>query len=293
MLFSGENKHRNKKRAAWLGAVGIAVYALATAPLATTLGCLQMMSPILLAIEGVLQLTAPKRLKLFPLKNPRIEKILQEFSQAAQIKPPPLYSSASEDKNASIVGGRRMVLNQPYISNSFTADMYNSLCEENKKEIGPYEKIQKDYEDDQKMTIAHEFSHFKNNDYPHRLALLYTLALPAFLLMGDPLALLANICAIFAVNFYRQQNEFIADADAARLMGTGVPFIQNFKNSLMLEQLQKRHHHATHSVKPIKKYITGPLSQALSTHPSLEARIKNLETLEPSLTRKPEQTLTP
>jgi heat shock protein HtpX len=145
--------------------------------------------------------------------------------------------------------------------------------------------------------LAHEFSHIKNRDIlVSSIAAMIAGAISAigniFFFMGifgddddNPLGMIGSLLLIIIAPIaasllqlaVSRQREYLADATAARMLGTGEPLAQ------ALENLERGRQAMPMQVNPATEalYIVNPLSGGgmtalFSTHPPLEERIARL-----------------
>jgi heat shock protein HtpX len=207
---------------------------------------------------------------------PDLHRMVEELAQLYSVPKPRVYMIPSEQPNAFATGR-----NPEHAAVAVTQGLLQYL---------PRDQV--------RGVLAHEFSHIKNRDIlVSSIAAMIAGAVSAianiFFFMsffgGDdddnPLGaiggllviLIAPIAASLLQLAVSRQREFLADATAARMIGTGEPLAQ------ALETLEKGAHALPMQVNPATEtlYIVNPLSgkgttALFSTHPPLEERIARL-----------------
>jgi heat shock protein HtpX len=207
---------------------------------------------------------------------PDLHRLVDELAQLYSVPKPRVYMIPSEQPNAFATGR-----NPEHAAVAVTQGLLQYL---------PRDQV--------RGVLAHEFSHIKNRDIlVSSIAAMIAGAISAianiFFFMsffgGDdddnPLGaiggllviLIAPIAASLLQLAVSRQREYLADATAARMLGTGEPLAE------ALETLEKGAHALPMNVNPATEtlYIVNPLSgkgatALFSTHPPLEERIARL-----------------
>ena len=207
---------------------------------------------------------------------PDLHRLVEELAQLYDVPKPRVYMIPSEQPNAFATGR-----NPEHAAVAVTQGLLQYL---------PRDQV--------RGVLAHEFSHIKNRDIlVSSIAAMIAGAISAianiFFFMsffgGDdddnPLGaiggllviLIAPIAASLLQLAVSRQREFLADATAARMLGTGEPLAQ------ALETLERGREAVPMNVNPATEtlYIVNPLSgkgttALFSTHPPLEERIARL-----------------
>jgi heat shock protein HtpX len=207
---------------------------------------------------------------------PELHHLISELAQLYDVPKPRVYLIPSEQPNAFATGR-----NPEHAAVAVTQGLLQHL---------PLDQV--------RGVIAHEFSHIKNRDIlVSSIAAMIAGAVSAvgniFFFMGfmggddddNPLGmiggllliLIAPIAASLLQLAVSRQREYLADATAARMLGTGEPLAQ------ALETLERGRQALPMQVNPATEalYIVNPLKGAgvaalFSTHPPIEERIVRL-----------------
>ena len=207
---------------------------------------------------------------------PELHRTVAELAQLYGVPKPRVYMIPSEQPNAFATGR-----NPAHAAVAVTEGLLHHL---------PTDQV--------RGVLAHEFSHIKNRDIlVSSIAAMIAGAVSAigniFFFMGflggddddNPLGaiggllviLIAPIAASLLQLAVSRQREYLADATAARMLGTGEPLAQ------ALENLERGRQALPMQVNPATEalYIVNPLKGAgvaalFSTHPPLEERIARL-----------------
>jgi heat shock protein HtpX len=206
---------------------------------------------------------------------PELYKIVRELAERYQLPMPRVYTIPSEQPNAFATGR-----NPKHAAVAVTQGLMQMM---------PQEQI--------RAVLAHEFGHIRNRDIlVSSIAAMIAGAISAIgnifffmTIFGDDddnplgaiggllLIIIAPIAASLLQLAVSRQREFLADATAARMLGTGEPLAQ------ALETLERGRDALPMQVNPATEalYIVNPLSgkgvtALFSTHPPLEERIARL-----------------
>ena len=215
-----------------------------------------------------------------PGTQPELEAMVQDLAQRAQVPVPRLFMIPTEQPNAFATGR-----NPEHAAVAVTQGLLQHL---------PPDQV--------KGVLAHEFSHIKNRDIlVSSIAAMIAGAISAIANIfffisffgGDdddnPLGAIGGLLVIliaplaasllqFAVS---RQREFLADATAARMIGTGEPLAQ------ALETLERgaqavplNVNPATASLYAVNPLPRGGVATLFMTHPPLAERIRRLRALD-------------
>jgi heat shock protein HtpX len=219
-----------------------------------------------------------------PGEYPDLERMVTELAGLAQVPVPKLYIIPSEQPNAFATGR-----NPQHAAVAATEGLLRHL---------PYDQV--------RGVMAHEFAHIKNRDIlVSSIAAVIAGAIAAIanilqfsLLFGgsdeedSPLGIvgalatiiIAPIAATMLQLAVSRQREYLADASAARMLGTGQPLANALRN------LERGIQAVPMNVNPASAtlYIANPLSAKgmgalFSTHPPMAERIARLEAYDASL----------
>ncbi len=218
---------------------------------------------------------ASRAKEVSPAEAPDLHRVVEELAQLYDVPKPRVYVIPSEQPNAFATGR-----NPEHSAVAVTQGLLQYL---------PRDQV--------RGVLAHEFSHIKNRDIlVSSVAAMIAGAVSAigniFFFMsifGDdddnPLGalgglvmiLIAPLAATLLQLAVSRQREYLADATAARVLGTGDPLADALETlERGRQQIPMQVNPATAALYIVHPFRGGGMSSLFSTHPAMEERIRRL-----------------